>query len=185
MSRYFFLLPLIAILLSSCGSPASVSSFYQEHKRKAGVKNMTIPGWLIYAGTGIAHDLVDDEDTKAMLQLAKKVKRLQFMIAEEQSPISPADIQTFVHNARADHFEELIVVRDKSTTVNVMVREKGEKLRHLLFLINDESDFVFLNMRTNIKMKDIAKIVDYFLEKEGWDNLQKKSEKKKEEKPKV
>lgn len=184
MFRYFILLPFIAVLFSSCGSPGAVSSFYHEHKKKEGVQNMTIPGWLIYTGTGIAHSLVDDEDTKVMLQLAKKVKRLQFMVAEEQSPIATADIQTFVQRARADHFEDLIVVRDKSTTINVMVREKGEKLRHLIFLINDDSDFVFLNMRTNIKMKDIAKIVDYFLEKEGWDNLEEKP-KKKEEKPQV
>lgn len=184
MFRYFILLPLIAVLFSSCGSPAAVSAFYHEHKRKEGVKNMTIPGWLIYAGTGIAHDLVDDEDAKMMLQLAKKVKRLQFIVAEEQSLISPDDILDFVQKARADQFEDLIFVRDKSTTVNVMVREKGEKLRHLIFLIDDDSDFVFLNMRTNIKMKDIAKIVDYFLEKEGWDNPEEKP-KKKEEKPQV
>lgn len=184
MFRYLIFLPLLAVLFSSCGSPGAVSSFYHEHKRKEGVQNMTIPGWLIYAGTGIAHDFVDDEDTKMMLRLAKKVKRLQFMVAEEHSPISQTDIRAFVENARADHFEDLILVRDKSTTVNVMVREKRDKLRHLIFLVNDDSDFVFLNMRTNIKMKDIAKIVDYFLEKEGWDNLEEKPEKK-ERKPQV
>lgn len=188
MNRLFLLGTMLLVLLfTSCNSPQSVSSFYRQNKGKPGVRNMTIPGWLIYAGTGIAHDIVKGEEEKMMLELARKVKKLQFMYAEEENPISPLAVQRFIQQSRQDNFEDLIYVRDESTTVNVMVREKKDKLRHLVFLVNDGSDFVFLNIRSNIKMKDISKIVNYFMEKEGWkgDEEKNREKKKKEAVPQV
>jgi hypothetical protein len=183
MQRLFLLTVVAAFFLSSCGSPAPVSSFYQEHKGKEGVRNMTIPGWLLYIGTGLAYNMVHEEEARMALRFGKKVKRLQFMIAEDHNPISSADIDAFIHRIRQDDFEDLIYVRDEHTRVNVFVREKNAKLKHLIFLINDQSDFVFLNIRSNIKIQDIVDLVNYYMEKEGWSKEEKK--KKDEEKPQV
>ena len=170
----FLIIIATAILLSSCGSPATVRSFYKKHKGKEGVRNMTIPGWLIYIGTGLTHDLVPEEDVKMAMRLGKKVKRLQFMIAEDFNPITNQDIDAFIHRMRQDDFEDLIYVQDEHTRINVFVREKDMKLKHMVFLINDNSEFIFLNIRSNIKMKDIADLVNHFMEKKGWSEEEEK-----------
>jgi len=183
MHRLFILLiTLLPVALSSCGSPRSVSSFYHENKRKAGVRNMTIPGWALYLGTGIAHDIVKEEDALLALRLGKKIKKLQFMYSETAESISSTDVQHFIAEARNDNYEDLILVRDGETTVNIMVVEKKEKLRHLLILINDEADFVFLNMRSNIKIKDISKVINHYMSKKGWTDGEEAEEQKKKEK---
>lgn len=177
MQRLFFITTVTAILLSSCGTPAPVSSFYHEHKGKEGVRNMTIPGWLIYIGTGLAHDIVPEEDVKMAMRFGKKVKRLQFMASDGHNPIAQQDVDDFIHRIRQDNFEDLIYVRDETTRINVFVREKNTKLKHLVFLINDNSDFLFLNIRSNIKMQDLVDLINHYMEKEGWSEKKKKRKK--------
>ncbi len=181
MRKWLLLLPLLSLLLSSCGSPATVNAFYREHKRKEGVRNFTIPGWLVWLGTGLANSVIEDEETRVALRLAKKVKRLQLMITEDANPISSLDVRSFVSSIHDNGFEDLIYVRDQETTINIVVKEQRNKLRHLVVLVNDDSDFVFINMRTNIKVKDISKLIRYFLEKEGWTDKKKSKKQKKEE----
>ena len=143
---------------------------------------MTIPGWALFIGTGIAYDIVKEEETQLALRLGKKIKKLQFMYAEEAGRISSSEVRRFVKAARRDRYEDLILVRDGATTVNIMAVEKKNKLRHLLILVNDESDFVFLNMRSNIKMKDISRIINHYMVKKGWTEEEEAEEQKKKEK---
>ena len=88
MKNLFFFTSLL-LLLSSCSVPNAGSSFYQAHKRKQGVRNFALPGWLIYTGTGFAHDIVKEEEVRVLMQVARKVKKLQFMLDEGGGIISP------------------------------------------------------------------------------------------------
>ena len=155
------------LFLVSCGSPQSARNFYQDHKHGEEVTNFTIPGWLIFLGTSIARPFVKDEEARYALKFGQKVKRLQLMIDEDGHNISTADVQRFVETARHDKYEDLILVRDEETRVHVLVRENKGKLQHLLVLVRDDTDFVFLNMRTSISMKDIARLLNFYLGKDG------------------
>lgn len=179
MPRIIFLLSLLTLLLSSCGSSRSVNSFYRENKRREGVQNATIPGWLIYIGTGLAHDMVRDEKARVALQFGSKIKRLRFMSTEEASPIPQADVDAFIQGIRLDGFEDLILVRDKESTVSFMVRGKKDKLRDIVVLVHSDSEMVFVNMRTSIRMQDISRLVSHFMKKEGWSEGDKKPKKHK------
>lgn len=185
MKKWLLLLPVLSLILSSCGSPRTVGAFYREHKHKEGVRNFTIPGWLIWLGTGLANSVIDDEEAKVALGLAKKVTRLQLMFTEDENPISPTDVRSFVSSIHDNGYEDLVYVRDQETSVNIILKERKDKLRHLVILVNDDEDFFFINMRTNIRVSDIAKVTNYFLKKEGWTaDKQKKSKKKKKNKKK-
>ena len=150
----------VSFLLTSCSVPNAGSSFYQANKRKEGVVNFTLPGWLIYAGTGMAHDFVKDEESRTLLQLAKRVKKMQFMLDEGNGAISQSAVKDFQVHLRNRQFEDLIYVRSEETTVSLMVRPKKDKLRDLIVLVHDDEEFIFLNMRTNIKIKHIAKMLE-------------------------
>ena len=180
-----FAILLLPVLLSSCGSPRSVNNFYHQNKRKEGIRNMTIPGWAIFMGTGIAKGIIREEEAKMALHLGKKVKKLQFMVAEDQNSIPTEEILSFVKETRKDRYEDLIQVRDKETTINFMVVDKKEKLKHILVLVSDESSFVFLNIRSNIRMKDISEVINYYMAKEGWSDDGDEEKKKKEAVPQV
>ncbi len=175
----------LLFLASSCSLPNAASGFYHDHKRKKGVRNFAVPGWLIYTATGFANDIVKEEEVQAALHLAKKVKKMQFMFDEGAGAISKTDVRHFQQHLRGRNFEDLIYVRAEDATVSFMVRSKKDKLRDLIVLVHADEDFVFLNMRTNIKIKHLAKLIDTIIQ---LDNKKKeeptpKSPKKEEDKP--
>ena len=159
---YLFFFGLM-IILSSCSVPNAASGFYKDHKRKEGVRNFSLPGWLIYTGTGFAHDIVKDEEIQGILHLAKKVKKMQLMVDEGNGAIQETDIASFQQHLRKRDFEDFIYVRSEDTTVSFMVHSKKDKLRDMVMLVHTDEDFVFLNMRTNIKVKHIAQLVEYLI----------------------
>lgn len=154
----------LLLLLGSCSVPNAGSNFYQAHKRKQGVRNFALPGWLIYTGTGFAHNIVKEEEVRVLMQLAKKVKKMQFMLDEGNGVISPEELLAFQQRLRDRQFDDLLYVRSEDTTVSFMVRSRKDKLRDLIVLIHADEDFVFLNMRTNIKVKNIAQLIDAILQ---------------------
>lgn len=142
----------------------------------------------MWVGTGLAHEMVDDEDTKLALRFAKKVKKLRVMIAEENTAISSYDVKSFVNEIKQKDYEDLIYVRDGETTVNTLVKDKNGKLKDLVFLVKDEEEFVFLSMKSNIKVEDVTELIKNYLGKITKDETdeelpRKKKKKKKKEKP--
>jgi hypothetical protein len=158
----------LVLWMSSCGSPREARQFYREYKRHEGVTKATIPGWVIYIGSSFAHDIVKDEEARIALRFARKIKRLQFMSVENSLGIPPQAAESFVAGLRAKNYEDLIYVRDEETTINVMSRGKDDRLRHLIVLVNEEDEFVYCYVRTNIKARDIAKLARQLGEVRSW-----------------
>jgi hypothetical protein len=142
----------LVLWMSSCGSPREARQFYREYKRHEGVTK----------------DIVKDEEARIALRFARKIKRLQFMSVENSLGIPPQAAESFVAGLRAKNYEDLIYVRDEETTINVMSRGKDDRLRHLIVLVNEEDEFVYCYVRTNIKARDIAKLARQLGEVRSW-----------------
>ena len=178
----------LSMLLTSCASePNTAGGFYTKYKKKEGVQNIKLPGWLIWSGSGIAKSFVKDPDVKAGLKLAKKVKKLRFMMAEEYNPIPANEIKGFIANLRQNDFEDLIYVREGTTNVSIMVRlqDEKEKIKDLMILVNEEDQFVFISAKTKIKYQDIADLVTTLLKNRKGDETEKEQEQPQEEAPLV
>ena len=159
------LFSIIIIMLSSHISFAQrpAVDFYRQHKRLENVRNFKIPGWFMWFGSGIAYDIVKNEDIKVALKLARKVKKMRLMIAEDNNPIPVTDVSNFVSESRRSGFDDLLYVRDEGTTVNVMGRIKKDKFKELVFMVNENNEFVFFHMKSNIRMKDIQELINNFM----------------------
>lgn len=172
---------LISATIVQAQRPAA--EFYRQNKHLEGVRNFKIPGWLVWFGSGIAYDMVKDEDAKVALKLARKVKKMRFMIAEDQNPIPTASVNNFVSESRRSGYTDLIYVRDGATTVNVMGRiKKNDKFKDLVFMVQENDEFVFFHMKSNIKMKDLSEMINHFMT--DFPINDKTRKKKKEEKEK-
>lgn len=136
------------------------AQFYQQHKRLEGIKNFKIPGWLVYFGTGITHDIVKNQETKSILKLARKVGKMRIMIAEDINPIPVSAVNNLVAESRNGGYEDLIFVRDGETTVSIMGKIKKDKFKRLMFLVNDGSDFMFFEMKSHIRVQDITELIN-------------------------
>ena len=180
----YFALLFLPFFFTSCGTPNSVAGFYQKHKRKKGVRNFKLPGWAVWVGSGLAHDMVKDEDAKIALRFAKKVKKLRIMVAEEETAISSYDIKEFVNEIKSKGYDDIIYVRDGETSVNTIAKAKDGKLKDLVFLVKDEDNFVFFSMKSKIKVEDLNELIQTYLGKITKDKKDEEISKKKKKKEK-
>ena len=81
------------------------------------------------------------------------------MISEEMQHIPAKEINHLVEKLRQDDFEDWILVRESETNVNIMAREEKGKIKNLLFLVQDESDFVFLSLKSKLPKDELGKVI--------------------------
>lgn len=158
------ILPLLglAILLSSCGGNREISQFYHKHKRGKDVTNFTVPGWLIWFGTGLANEFVKKPDEKAALRIAKEIKQIRLLVAEDQQVIPEAEVTQLISNLKKDNFEDLIYVKDGETQFSMMIREKNKRIKNLFILVNDKGDLVMISLKANLHYNEINRLVKSF-----------------------
>lgn len=184
MKKYLFLFLLCPLLFASCSSPSSSAAFYSKYKHTEGIQNIKVPGWLIWMGGGVARPFVKDKEVKAGLKLARRVKKLRLLMAEDYNPIPFATVQEFVGNLRDNAYDDLIYVKEPGMTVTIMAKDKRERIKDLMILVHEEDEFVFFSAKTNIKHNELSEIIETFLQdvKEEEEKEQEKSRKKKKKK---
>ncbi|MCO6493249.1 MAG: DUF4252 domain-containing protein [Phaeodactylibacter sp.] len=171
---------LILVFFTLSWNPGSAQKpttlFYHTHKHKEGVTNFKMPGWLIWLSGGIARGFAREPEAKAGLKLARKVKKLRFLVAEDGSPISSAEVNEFITDIHSSGFEDLLVVKEGSSTVHILSREKKEKLKNLVILVNDEEEFVYMDMKSRLKYEDLSELVNTILKAENMKTGEEKEE---------
>lgn len=180
MKNILILLGLAFFLPWQGTAQKSVRKFYKNvHKNEETVK-MTLPGFLIHMGAGIARNKVDDDpDAKLALELTKYIKNIKIVVAEDQQSISKQDYNKFIDIARKrDKFDDLLMVKDGETHVNIMMRGNERKIRNLLVLVNDGDEFVMLSMKTNLKYKHLNKFLELIIKRNEKVNVMPKETKK-------
>ena len=102
------------------------------------------------------------------------------MVSEDYNPVKKDDFRNLVKNVRTTAYEDLISVRSEDADVQIMINEKGDKIKGLLILVSEEDTFVLLHLKTKLKYKDINKAIKLFQ-----DELPIKKEKKKKKKKEI
>ncbi len=158
------LLVLCGLILAPATSFAqtkSINTFYKGFKGLDKNVKMTIPGWLIGMGAEVAKWSVDTPEEKASLNLLKKVNKLKLLVSSDHNPVKAAKINGLFSQLREDSFEDLIMVKEDDTTVNVMVRggDDDEKIKNLFVLVREPEEIVMLSMKTNIKMDEVNELL--------------------------
>lgn len=150
-------------LVGTAQKTKSIKKFYRQYKKGKDTKNFILPGFLIRLGTGIARDMVQTEEEYEMLKIARTIRQARILFSEDFNPVPKNDFKQLVKNVRQqDNFDDLIGVRTSSVNLQVMIKEKGEKIKGLLVLVNEEDSFFMLHLKTKLKYKDINRIIQIF-----------------------
>ncbi len=181
----FLLLLLVSVSALSSAAQDPAADFYRSHKRTEGVRNFKIPGWLVWLGTGVVHDIVKSEDARVALKVARKVRKMRFLIAEEQNNIPVANVSSFVSESRRNGYADLIYVRSEDTTVNIMGQiKKNDKFKNLIIMVEEEDTFLFFHMKSNIRMKDLSEMINHYMNELPINKKSRKAEKEEAQKQK-
>lgn len=177
MKNLLLVLFLFSFSISALSQNRSIKKFYHTHKKEDGMRNFVIPGFLIWFTTGIANEMVDNQEAKIFLKFAKKFKTMRFLVQEDDNTISREEYNHLVAGAKKGNYEELISVKEKGKTFHIMGRGKKDKLKNLLILVSSEDTFVMMSMKTKIKTKDLNRLINDLMELEKVrEKLKKKEE---------
>lgn len=166
MKNLLLFIFLFSISISAQSQNRSIKNFYHTHKKEDGMRNFVIPGFLIWFSTGVANEMVDEEEAKIFLKFAKKFKTMRFLVQEDENTITQEEYNHLVAGAKKGNYEELISVKEKGKTFHIMGRGKRDKLKNLLILVSSEETFVMMSMKTKIKTKDLNRLINDLMELE-------------------
>lgn len=154
MKNLFILLSIV--LISSC-SRSPVHSFIDEYNQEDHTMTMTVPGWLVRAGSNAAFkEMADEDDQIGLKEISKSLGKIRVMVAQE-GVVPIKAVKDLVISARDNKYEEYVTVREKNKIVNVMVRQEDDIVKNLLVLVSSDDEFVIAHIDADLSMNDLQK----------------------------
>jgi hypothetical protein len=155
-SLLLLLLPLFAN-----AQTVSINEFYRKYKHADAEKvAVSVPGWIVRMGIGIAKSQAEDQEEKDALKVLRKVGKVRVLTFEDSNPIRDKDLDRLMKGVRRERFEDLVMVREHATKVHIMMRERREKIKNLLILVNEEDTFTMVSLKTKVKYDEIEELIN-------------------------
>jgi hypothetical protein len=149
------IITIIAFHIAVCCNAQSLSiwSFYHSISRTDGTSKFIIPG-LIFKISALA---TDNKDARFLLKRLGKIR----IITQEDSQdiVASKCYNRFVTKLRRDNFDDFISVRDKGENTNIMVRQKGNKIKGFVILVKGHKDFTMVSAKCNFSVSDFQKLM--------------------------
>ena len=71
----------------------SINEFYRKYKASDEENtHMTLPGWVVKLGVGIAKGQAEGKDEKQALAMGKKIGKVRILTFEDSNPVSKKDL---------------------------------------------------------------------------------------------
>lgn len=118
----------------------------------------------------------NDQDSKEFLDAISKIEGIDIhSINRDDGDFSDADANSFKKDIRKENYDELLLVRDGSSDINFLVKEKKGVISELLFVVDEPDEFTIVNISGEIDLKTITKVTEN-LEIKGAKHLDKLEE---------
>jgi hypothetical protein len=156
---FFCLLTVLPFFLFS---QKSINKFYHKYKRAANTTAITIPGFVLGLGAGIARKHVDKDEKDALLamELTKSIKSVRFLVMEETNLVSYKDYNNLIDGLKKKgKISELITMTEGDTRINILVRDKRKHISNFIIIFSEEDEFVMISMKTKLRYKDLNKFL--------------------------
>ncbi|MBC9933383.1 DUF4252 domain-containing protein [Chitinophaga qingshengii] len=162
------------LLLGGCLLLAGVSTvmaqdkalreFRNKYRGKAEVVSVRLGSFPLRIA-GFVMSFSNDKDVKTLRPILKDVRKIKVHTIENwrERNVSSEDVATLMHKLQdRDHFETLMEVRDKGTLVHILNKGKDDELGNVVMLIQEEGEFVMVNLRTSLKIADVNRLINQF-----------------------
>ena len=162
MKKTLLLLSILLVSFSSLDAQTeSVNRFIRKAKRSSNHNeryDFTVPGWLLRLGL----NFVDESDLEGIDfdRFAHKISEVRILNIDGKVDMSPTDVQSYMADIKNEGYEDLLIVRDKSEKVTVMIREKKDFIRNILLMVNDSTELTVVSIEGKFTMDDVSKMLE-------------------------
>ena len=139
----------------------SFNQFYRQFHWSENSVKVTVPGLLIRMGAGIAKNHLENELEKSALKHAKKIKKIKVLVLEGNKAMCVEDksVKKLISGIENEKFETLVSVREGGETVKLFVKMKKDCIHNLIVIVDDDDEFVAVNLKTKLKMEDLGQFL--------------------------
>jgi len=130
----------------------------ETHTVGLGSFSMRLAGWCLSFDDS-------DADAGAIKHALKNVRRVKIYTISNVNgtTVSNDDIADLKSNLqRNENFDLLMEVRDKGSLVHVLNKGKDDELGNVVMLVQDQQDFVIVNLQTTLKIAEINSLIRQF-----------------------
>lgn len=161
--KNIIIVALIATLPSlALGQNKSIEKFYNKYKAQENVTDINLQGWVLE----LAASFSDDGSEKVL----EKISKLRVLVIEEGNLIKSGEYNQLIKDVKKDAFEELMQFKDGNDKVDIMMREKGNKITNVLLVARGNDSFIMLSLEGLLDWKDLKSLE---IDVEGAEHLKK------------
>jgi hypothetical protein len=154
---FIAILPVLAF-----GQNKSIEKFYNKYKSQENVTDINLQGWVLE----LAASFSDDESEKVL----EKISKLRVLVIEEGNLVNGSEYNQLVKEIKNDSFEELMQFKDGNDKVDIMLKEKDNKITNLLLIARGNDGFIMLSLEGDLDWKDLKSLE---IDVEGAEHLKK------------
>jgi len=138
----------------------SVDHIFKQLKNTQNYEGASVPGWVIKLGL-LAISLQEDSDTKEVLNLGKKIKKIRVATTslDTKKYNAKAIVQKFVSNITSeDGFGEYVSVKKEDSHLKILVQEDEDVIRNIVILNEDKGNISIVLLKTNLSYNDLREV---------------------------
>lgn len=151
--RTLFGILLTVVMATPAITQTAADRLYKSALQLDNAYKLDVQKPIISAGIQALKDEAEDEDlAEEFGKIAKYIKRMRILILDDDGmKYLPSGGGAFLNELKEDRFEEYLTIRSEQSRVNIMVREKKDKIRNLLFLVvDDEEGLLMIDVKARI-----------------------------------
>lgn len=167
MKSKLFTLSAAALLSLAATLPAQAQNkalrqFCREYRGQADIHTFAVGRPLLALASWVIPN--EDEDTRVVKHFLHHLRRvkLYMMTVDADAKVSNDAMARLKASLEKEHFESLAEVKSKDAIVHVMSNGKPEDLGNVVLAVKSETDVVFVSLKTNLKLQEVADVINKY-----------------------
>ncbi|PUZ23128.1 hypothetical protein DCC81_22260 [Chitinophaga parva] len=140
----------------------ALRQFCREYRGQAEIHTFAVGRPLLALASWVIPN--EDEDTRVVKHLLHHLRRVKLYVMQVDSDakIDNSAMARLKASLEKAHFESLADVKSKDAVVHVMSDGKPEDLGNVVLAVKSETDVVFVSLRTNLKLQEVADVINKY-----------------------
>lgn len=159
MKKYALILLAVLACITSQAQTKTTQDFHEKHEDATAL--------FFYRNTiRMLAQLMNEERVD---DIVKEIERMKFLTIEKSEDFLSNEYTSLVESYEEESFEDLMNMRSDGMNMNVMIHEEAQVTKGLVVLIDDEENFMILDVEGAVPLDKIAELITYVQSADGFD----------------
>lgn len=166
MKKLFTLTFCLVLSAGILSAQKSVDKFISKYLKEDQTIAMSFPGWLVGKSMNFIANMDEDHELEEYAAIAQHIKNIRIFAATDNHNIPSDEVNKLMSKmTNSEGYDEYIRVRSGGATVNLFAIEKKDRIKQLVFLVDETDNFVLVRLKLDLPY-DVFADLNYKLQKE-------------------